>query len=116
MLGAVTENVWLTLARDMSGPKIAKALARSRPIIAEVQDAVAESLRGTSGVDKFLPDALETHARLMRELRNYGIHGDDDSNLDPLLRDDALFGLFASTHQHVTDLARAVADAVTPGG
>lgn len=116
MLGAATENVWLTLARDIASPKVAQAAGQARPVIARVQDAVGEYLRGASGVDRFLPDALATHARLMRELRNYGIHGDEESDLDPLLLPDALTGLFASTHQHLTQLSRAVTNAAPPGG
>lgn len=113
MLGAVAENVWLSLARNAAAPGITKALDRRNMSIASVQDEVIKHLRQSGTVSKYLPDALDTHARHLRELRNYGIHGDEDDHMDHQLRSDALAGLFLSTHRHLIELATAMRASTT---
>lgn len=72
---AATEGAWYSAAMPYvdEDRKLGEAMERDRT--ANVQTRVANYLReGADGRDRARSDGLEVHARLMRDIRNFGLH------------------------------------------
>lgn len=114
MLAAAFEGAWMSAAvrlRDVS-PSVAKAIQTDQPRVANVQKHVAGYLE-SRGMRLQAGD-LRSHAALLRELRNYGIHTKPsvDDRLERYL-DEATSGLLIlTTHRHLVALTEATCRAL----
>lgn len=79
------------------------------PTIAAVQDRLAEWLLQEGHIKNFQRDELLTHAQLVRELRNYGVHGVDDDELEEHVTEDQVATILLASHRHVARLDAVIA-------
>jgi hypothetical protein len=108
MLGVVFESAWYQVA-GASNPtgKLADALANDRT--ARVQELYVERMRGVRGIPPTLPSELLSHAALLRELRNYGVHpaGTIRDDLERFFEEEPIGLLILQTHHFLNRLADA---------
>ncbi len=108
LLAAATEGAWYAAAVPFvdKDRKLGEAMERDRT--ADVQTRVANHLRdGADGRDRARTDGLEVHARLMRDIRNYGLHPRStvDDELERFFSEEAVALLVLNTHHHLVTLA-----------
>ena len=85
---------------------------------AQLQGAVAATLRDClPGNRKWEADALSQFARLMRDIRNYGVHSRQvtDGDTEVHFTEGKYWLLFLEAHRHLKHLAELSAHAVPAG-
>lgn len=111
MLGAAFEGAWMAAGNRLQAlnPSIAKALDGKDPKIATVQKRVLGFLE-SRGRQSEATD-LRSHANLLRDLRNYGIHTkpNPDGRLERYFEEDTAGLLLVTTHHHLMMLDQVVA-------
>jgi hypothetical protein len=84
---------------------------------AQLQGAVTGALRGClPGNRKWEADSLRQFARLMRDIRNYGVHPRQltDGDIEIYFAEDKCGLLFLEAHRHLKRLAEITAQAAGP--
>jgi hypothetical protein len=117
LLGAAVEGAWYAAAQRLrpTAPAVDQLADSDRT--AQLQAAVTEALRTSlPGNRRWEPDALSTFARLMRDIRNYGVHPRQqaDGDIEIYFAEDKCGLLFLEAHRHLKRLAELTAQAVGP--
>jgi hypothetical protein len=84
---------------------------------AQLQGAVTTALRDSlPGNRKWEADALSQFARLMRDIRNYGVHPRQvtDGDIEVYFAEDKCGLLFLEAHRHLKHLAEITSMAAVP--
>jgi len=118
LLGAAVEGAWYA-----AGQRLRTAAPRVDALVdgdhaAQLQGAVAAALRDClPGNRKWEADALSQFARLMRDIRNYGVHPRQvtDGDIEVYFTEDKCGLLFLEAHRHLKHLAELTAQAVPAG-
>ncbi len=118
LLGAAVEGAWYAAGQRlrMAAPRV-DALVDGDPT-AQLQAAVAAALRDSlPGNRTWEADALSQFARLMRNIRNYGVHPRQvtDGDIEVYLTEDKCGLLFLEAHRHLKHLAELTAQAAPAG-
>jgi hypothetical protein len=115
LLGATVEGAWYA-----AGQRLRDSAARVNELVdgdrtALLQGAVVAALRDRLPNNrKWEADALSQFARLMRDVRNYGVHPRQvsDGNIDVYFTEDKCGLLFLEAHRHLMHLAEVTAHAI----
>jgi hypothetical protein len=115
LLGAVVEEAWYA-----AGQRLRTAASRVDALVdgdrtAQLQGAVAAARRDSlPGNRTWEADALSQFARLMRDIRNYGVHPRQvtDGGIELYFTEDKCGLLFLEAHRHLKHLAELTAQAV----
>lgn len=118
LLGAAVEGAWYAAGQRLrtAAPQVDALVDGDRT--AQLQGAVAAELRDClPGNRKWEADALSQFARLMRDIRNYGVHPRQvtDGDIEVYFTEDKCGLLFLEAHRHLKRLAELTVHAV-PGG
>ena len=115
LLGAAVEGAWYA-----AGQRLRTAASRVDALVdgdrtAQLQGAVAAALRDSlPGNRTWEADALSQFARLMRDIRNYGVHPRQvtDGDIELYFTEDKCGLLFLEAHRHLKHPAELTAQAV----
>ena len=115
LLGAGIEGAWYAAGQRLRSiaPQVDALVDGDRT--AQLQSAVAAALRDAlPGNRKWEADALSQFARLMRDIRNYGVHPRQvtDGDIEAYFTEDKCGLLFLEGHRHLKHLAKTTAQAV----
>jgi hypothetical protein len=118
LLGAAVEGAWYAAGQRMrsTAPQVDALVDGDRT--AQLQGAVAATLRDAlPGNRRWEADALSQFARLMRDIRNYGVHPGQvtDGDIEVYFTEDKCGLLFLEAHRHLKRLAEVTAQAVPAG-
>jgi hypothetical protein len=114
LLGAAVEGAWYAAGQRLRSvsPKVHEFVDGDRT--AQLQSAVTAALRDAlPGSRKWEADALSQFARLMRDIRNYGVHPRQvtDGDIEVYFTEDKCGLLFLEAHRHLKRLAETTAHA-----
>jgi hypothetical protein len=114
LLGAAVEGAWYAASQRLrsAAPQVDALVDGDRT--ARLQGALAAVLRDAlPGNRKWEADALSQFARLMRDIRNYGVHPRQmtDGDIEVYFTEDKCGLLFLEAHRHLKHLAEATAHA-----
>jgi len=115
LLGAAVEGAWYAAGQRLrsAAPQVDQLVDGDRT--AQLQGAVAAAVREAlpSG-RKWEADALSQFARLMRDIRNYGVHPRQvtDGDIEVYFTEDKCGLLFLEAHRHLKHLAESTAHAI----
>lgn len=117
LLGAAVEGAWYAAGQCLrsAAPQVDALVDGDRT--AQLQGAVAAALRdAVPGNRKWEADALSQFARLMRDIRNYGVHPRQvtDGDIEVYFTEDKCGLLFLEAHRHLKHLAESTARAIAP--
>ena len=115
LLGASVEGAWYAAGQRLrsTAPQVDALVDGDRT--AQLQGAVAAALRDAlPGNRRWEADALGQFARLMRDIRNYGVHPRQvtDGDIEVYFAEDKCGLLFLEAHRHLKHLAQVTAQAV----
>jgi hypothetical protein len=115
LLGAAVEGAWYAAGQHLrsTAPRVDALVDGDRT--AQLQGAVATALRDAlPGNRGWEADALSQFARLMRDLRNYGVHPRQvtDGDIEVYFTEDKCGLLFLEAHRHLKRLAQVTAQTV----
>ncbi|MDQ3913750.1 MAG: hypothetical protein M3323_00240 [Actinomycetota bacterium] len=110
LLGAVSEGAWYAVAEGLAGEKGALRKALDGDRTAHVQKLLADEFRQSPRAGT-TPDDLLSHASLLRDIRNFGVHprGNPVEDLSDYLTEEACALLILNTHRYLQKLAAASA-------
>jgi hypothetical protein len=117
LLGAAVEGAWYAAAQRLRPAASAVDQLADGDRTAQLQAAVTDVLRtGLPGNRKWEADALSTFARLMRDIRNYGVHPRQqaDGDIEIYFAEDKCGLLLLEAHRHLKRLAEITAQAAGP--
>ena len=115
LLGASVEGAWYAAGQRLrsTAPQVDALVDGDRT--AQLQGAVAAALRDAlPGNRRWEVDALSQFARLMRDIRNYGVHPRQvtGGDIEVYFAEDKCGLLFLEAHRHLKHLAQVTAQAV----
>lgn len=116
LLGAASEGAWHAAAA-LLGPidrGVAKAIGDGKGT-AGIQTAVVNAVTPLVSRDrKWEVNDLATHGELLRELRNYGVHGKagGPAGLEDFFEEERCGLLLLTTHRHLRRLAEIVSEVI----
>jgi hypothetical protein len=115
LLGAAVEGAWYAAGQRLrsTAPQVDALVDGDRT--AQLQGAVATALRDAlPGNRRWEADALSQFARLMRDIRNYGVHPRQvtDGDIEVYFTEDKCGLLFLEAHRHLKHLAEVTAQTV----
>ena len=118
LLGAAVEGAWYAAGQHLrsTAPRVDALVDGDRT--AQLQGAVATALRDAlPGNRGWEADALSQFARLMRDLRNYGVHPRQvtDGDIEVYFTEDKCGLLFLEAHRHLKHLAEVTTQVVLVG-
>jgi len=118
LLGAAVEGSWYAAGQLLrsAAPRVDELVDGDRT--AQLQGAVAAALRDSlPGNRKWEADTLSQFARLMRDIRNYGVHPRQvtDGDIEVYFAEDKCGLLFLEAHRHLKHLAEITVQ-VAPSG
>jgi len=114
LLGAAVEGAWYAAGQRLRSTVPAVDQLADGDRTAQLQGAVTDALRDSlPGNRKWEPDALSTFARLMRDIRNYGVHSRQltDGDIEIYFEEDKCGLLFLEAHRHLKRLAEITVQA-----
>lgn len=116
-LGAAVEGAWYAAGQRLrsAAPAVDQLVDSDRT--AQLQSAVTDALRDSlPGNRRWEADSLSQFARLMRDIRNYGVHPRhlSDGDIEIYFEEDKCGLLFLEAHRHLKRLAAITADATGP--
>jgi len=116
-LGAAVEGAWYAAGQRLrsAAPVVDQLVDSDRT--AQLQSAVTDALRDSlPGNRRWEADSLSQFARLMRDIRNYGVHPRhlSDGDIEIYFEEDKCGLLFLEAHRHLKRLAAITADATGP--
>lgn len=118
LLGAGVEGAWFSAAIRVSHLRqgLANQLEQDRPVVAGVQRELTDLLRSTRRT-RHRAEELASHATLLREVRNYGVHvrGAEDDELERFFDQVTCGALILATHRHLTGLSDVVDELLSQG-
>jgi len=117
LLGAAVEGAWYAAGQRLRSTVPAVNQLADSDHTAQLQGAVTDALRSSlPGNRKWEADALSTFARLMRDIRNYGVHPRQltDGDIEIYFAEDKCRLLFLEAHRHLKRLAEITAQAAGP--
>jgi hypothetical protein len=118
LLGAAVEGAWYAAGQQLrsTAPPVDALVDGDRT--AQLQGAVATALRDAlPGNRRWEAEALSQFARLMRDLRNYGVHPRQvtDGDIEVYFTEDKCGLLFLEAHRHLKHLAEVTTQVVPVG-
>jgi hypothetical protein len=113
-LGAAVEGAWYAAGQCLrsAAPAVDQLVDGDRT--AQLQSAVTDALRNSlPGNRKWETDSLSQFARLMRDIRNYGVHPRQltDGDIEIYFEEDKCGLLFLEAHRHLKRLAEVTGQA-----
>jgi hypothetical protein len=116
-LGAGVEGAWYAAGQRLrsAAPAVDQFVDSDRT--AQLQSAVTDALRDSlPGNRRWEADSLSQFARLMRDIRNYGVHPRhlSDGDIEIYFEEDKCGLLFLEAHRHLKRLAQTTAQATGP--
>lgn len=117
LLGAAVEGAWYAAGQCLRSTVPAVDQLADGDRTAQLQGAVADALRNSlPGSRKWEADSLSQFARLMRDIRNYGVHPRQltDGDIEIYFAEDKCGLLFLEAHRHLKRLAEITAQAAGP--
>jgi hypothetical protein len=117
LLGAAVEGAWYAVGQRLRPTVPAVDQHADSDHTAQLQGAVTDALRNSLPRGrKWEADSLSTFARLMRDIRNYGVHPRQmtDGDIEIYFVEDKCGLLFLEAHRHLKRLAEITAQAVGP--
>ena len=117
LLGAAVEGAWYAAAQRLRPTVPAVDQLADSDRTAQLQGAVTDALRNSlPGNRKWEADSLSQFARLMRDIRNYGVHPRQltDGDIEIYFAEDKCGLLFLEAHRHLKRLAEITAQAAGP--
>jgi hypothetical protein len=117
LLGAAVEGAWYAAGQRLRSTVPAVDQLADSDRTAQLQAAITDALRNSRpGNRKWEADALSTFARLMRDIRNYGVHPRQqaDGDIEIYFAEDKCGLLFLEAHRHLKRLAEITAQAAGP--
>jgi hypothetical protein len=116
-LGAAVEGAWYAAGQRLrsAAPAVDQLVDSDRT--AQLQSAVTDALRDSlPGNRRWETDSLSQFARLMRDIRNYGVHPRhlSDGDIEIYFEEDKCGLLFLEAHRHLKRLAQITAQATGP--
>lgn len=114
LLGAAVEGAWYSAGQCLRSTVPAVDQLADGDRTAQLQGAVADALRNSlPGNRKWEADSLSQFARLMRDIRNYGVHPRQltDGDIEIYFAEDKCGLLFLEAHRHLKRLAEITAQA-----
>ncbi len=116
-LGTAVEGAWYAAGQRLrsAAPAVDQLVDSDRT--AQLQSAVTDALRDSlPGNRRWEADSLSQFARLMRDIRNYGVHPRhlSDGDIEIYFEEDKCGLLFLEAHRHLKRLAAITADATGP--
>ncbi len=117
LLGAAVEGAWYAAGQRLRSTVPAVDQLADSDHTAQLQGAVTDALRSSlPGNRKWEADSLSTFARLMRDIRNYGVHPRQltDGDIEIYFAEDKCRLLFLEAHRHLKRLAEITAQAAGP--
>jgi hypothetical protein len=117
LLGAAVEGAWYAAGQRLRPTVPAVDQLADGDRTAQLQGAVADALRNSlPGNRRWETDALSQFARLMRDIRNYGVHPRQrtDGDIEIYFAEDKCGLLFLEAHRHLKRLAEITAQAAGP--
>lgn len=111
-LGAAVEGAWYAAGQRLrsAAPAVDQLVDSDRT--AQLQSAVTDALRDSlPGNRRWEADSLSQFARLMRDIRNYGVHPRhlSDGDIEIYFEEDKCGLLFLEAHRHLKRLAQITA-------
>lgn len=117
LLGAAVEGAWYAAGQRLRQTVTAVDKLADTDHTAQLQSAITDALRNSlPGNRKWDADSLSTFARLMRDIRNYGVHPRQltDGDIEIYFAEDKCGLLFLEAHRHLKRLAEITAQAAGP--
>ena len=118
LLGAAVEGSWYAAGQLLrsAAPRVDELVDGDRT--AQLQGAIAAALRDSlPGNRKWEADALSQFGRLMRDIRNYGVHPRQvaDGDIEVYFAEDKCGLLFLEAHRHLKHLAEITVQVARSG-
>ncbi len=117
LLGAAVEGAWYAAGQRLRSTVPAVDQLADGDRTAQLQGAVTDALRNSlPGSRKWEADSLSQFARLMRDIRNYGVHPRQltDGDIEIYFAEDKCGLLLLEAHRHLKRLAEITAQAADP--